>query len=167
MKKMFKNLKFICFLTIILNICMIIFSNYSFASEIELVSYIVFIMFMGMAIFPYIIVGSLLIFGFRIAFDIMQQATLDAKKEKQNNRLLEQRVKKYITVGENIRMNLKELPTEECAEGLSVEERREKYGNNINKYIIAHNDKKELTVKKVKPKTNPYASEYYEEVIFR
>ena len=75
--------------------------------------------------------------------------------------------KKYVTVGEHIRKNLKEVPTEEKIEGLSVEERHEKYGNDISKYIISHNARKEMTVKKVKPKINPYASEYYEDVIFR
>ena len=168
MKKMFKNLKLICFYTIILSVSMIIFSNYSFASEMDLISYIMFFMLMGMAVFPYIIIGSLFIFGFRIAFDTIQQAALDAKKENQNNRLLEQKDKKYVTVGEHIRKNLKEVPTEEEIQGLSVEERQGIYRNNINKYIIGHNTHKEIiTVKKVKPKINPYASEYYEEVIFR
>lgn len=167
MKKIFKNLKLICILTVILSIYMTVFSNLCFASDLDLISFIMFLMFMGMAAFPYIIIASLFIFGFRIAFDTMQQAALDVKKENQNNRLLEQRNKKYVTVGENIRKNLKEVPTEEKIEGLSVEERHEKYGNDISKYIISHNARKEMTVKKVKPKINPYASEYYEDVIFR
>ena len=88
---------------------MTVFSNLCFASSLDLISFIMFLMFMGMAAFPYIIIGSLFIFGFRIAFDTVQQASLDAKKENQNNRLLEQRNKKYVTVGENIRKNLKAL----------------------------------------------------------
>ena len=167
MKKIFKNLKLICILIVILSIYIIVFSNLCFASDLDLISFIMFILLMGIAAFPYIIVCSLFIFGFRIAFDTMQQAALDVKKENQNNRVLEQRDKKYVTAGENIRKNLKEVPTEEKIEGLSVEERHEKYRNDISKYIISHNARKEMTVKKVEPQINPYASEYYEDVIFR
>ena len=167
MKKIFKNLKLICILIVILSIYIIVFSNLCFASDLDLISFIMFILLMGIAAFPYIIVCSLFIFGFRIAFDTMHQAELDVKKEYQNNRVLEQRDKNYVTAGENIRKNLKEVPTEEKIEGLSVEERHEKYRNDISKYIISHNARKEMNVKKVKPKINPYASEYYEDVIFR
>ena len=87
MKKIFKNLKLICILIVILSIYIIVFSNLCFASDLDLISFIMFILLMGIAAFPYIIVCSLFIFGFRIAFDTMQQAALDVKKENQNNRV--------------------------------------------------------------------------------